>query len=123
MLREFTCIMCPQGCDITAETEGGKVISVSGNLCPKGKEYATQEIVNPMRNIATSIQVEGGELPLASVRLTKLIPKSAIFDVMREIKKIKITAPVYEGTVVMENVLGLESDVIVTKTVLPGRGN
>ena len=37
MLREFTCIMCPQGCDIQAELEGNKVISISGNKCPRGK--------------------------------------------------------------------------------------
>lgn len=123
MVREFTCIMCPQGCDIAAETEGEKILAVTGNRCPKGAEYATQEITNPMRNIASSIQVEGGELPLASVRLTKLIPKPAIFPVMEEIKKIKITAPVCEGRVVLENVLGLGSDVIVTKTVLPGQEN
>lgn len=123
MLREFICIMCPQGCEITAETTEGRELSVAGNLCPKGRDYATQEIVNPMRNIASSIQVEGGELPLASVRLTKLVPKSSVFQVMEEIKKIKLTAPVYEGTTVIEHVLGLESDVIVTKTVLPCEGN
>ena len=33
MLREFTCIMCPQGCDITVELDGGKIASVTGNKC------------------------------------------------------------------------------------------
>lgn len=117
MLREFTCIMCPQGCDITVEVEGGKVLSVEGNRCPKGETYVTQEIVNPMRNIATSVLVDGGELPLASVRLSALIPKDRIFDVMDEIKKVKLEAPVTEGQVVIENVCGLNSDVIITKTV------
>ncbi len=109
MLREFTCIMCPQGCDITVEVEG--------NRCPKGETYVTQEIVNPMRNIATSVLVDGGELPLASVRLSALIPKDRIFDVMDEIKKVKLEAPVTEGQVVIENVCGLNSNVIITKTV------
>ena len=70
-----------------------------------------------MRNIATSILVEGGELPLASVRLSAPIPKAKIFDVMNEIRKVKRTAPVHEGEVVIENVLGLGSNVIVTRTV------
>ncbi len=117
MLREFTCIMCPQGCDIQAELEGNKVISISGNKCPRGKEYVTQEIENPMRNIATSVLVDGGELPLASVRLTKPVPKDCIFPVMAEIKKVRLTAPVQEGDVVISHVLGLDSDVIATKTV------
>lgn len=115
MLRTFTCIMCPQGCEITAKT--AEQITVSGNKCPKGEAYVRQELTNPMRNIATSILVEGGELPLASVRLTSPIPKARIFDVMAEIRKVTRRAPVYEGEVVITNVLGLGSDVIVTKTV------
>ena len=70
-----------------------------------------------MRNIATSILVEGGEMPLASVRLSAPIPKAKIFDVMNEIRKVKRTAPVHEGEVVIENVLGLGRNVIVTRTV------
>ena len=70
-----------------------------------------------MRNIATSILVEGGEMPLASVRLSAPIPKAKIFDVMNEIRKVKRTAPVHEGDVMIENVLGLGSNVIVTRTV------
>ena len=72
---------------------------------------------NPMRSIASSVLVEGGELPLASVRLTRPIPKEKIFAVMEEIKKVKLSAPVEEGTVVISNVLGLGSDVMVTKAV------
>ena len=118
MLRKFTCIMCPQGCDINVEIEKDTaIISIEGNRCPKGQEYVTQEIVNPMRNIATSVLVKDGELPLASVRLTKMIPKNRIFDVMAEIKKVQVTAPVEEGQIVLYDVLGLGSDVMITKTV------
>ena len=55
MLREFTCIMCPQGCDIQVKLEEETIAEVSGNRCPRGREYVTQEIENPMRNIATSV--------------------------------------------------------------------
>ena len=116
MLRTFTCIMCPQGCEITAEGSDAPK-SITGNKCRRGHEYVEQELVNPMRNIATSILVEGGEMPLASVRLSAPIPKAKIFDVMNEIRKVKRTAPVHEGEVVIENVLGLGSNVIVTRTV------
>ena len=116
MLRTFTCIMCPQGCEITAEGSEAPY-SITGNKCKRGHEYVEQELVNPMRNIATSILVEGGEMPLASVRLSAPIPKAKIFDVMNEIRKVKRTAPIHEGEVVIENVLGLGSNVIVTRTV------
>jgi len=117
MTRTFTCIVCPNGCEVEAEYEGTTVLSVSGNLCPKGKTYVTQELVDPRRTIATSVRVEGGELPLTSVRITNAIPKDRIFDVMKEINAQVLTAPVAIGDIVIKDVLGLGSDVIVTKNV------
>lgn len=117
MKRDFLCIVCPNGCEISAEYEDGKILSVSGNLCPKGREYVTGEITAPRRTISTSVRVLGGELPLASVRLTKPVPRERIFDVMREIGKRTLTAPVAAGAVLIPDVLGLGSDVIVTKSV------
>ena len=117
MKRTFTCIVCPNGCEIDAEYEGTNVLSVTGNLCPKGKTYVTQELVDPRRTIATSVRVTGGALPLASVRLTAAVPKARIFDVMREINRKTLDAPVHIGDVVISDILGLGSDVIVTKNV------
>ena len=124
MLRTFTCILCPQGCEIQVElqeeTAATRDRKITGNRCPRGAAYVTQEIEAPVRNIATSVLVEGGELPLASVRLPRPAPRERLFDVMGAIKKVKVAAPVREGTVVINDVLGLGSDVIVTKTVERG---
>lgn len=117
MLREFTCIMCPRGCEISGEIEEGKEPIITGNACPKGADYVKQELVNPMRNIASSIKVIGGEEELVSVRLNRPIPKKMIFQVMGEIRRATINAPVKIGDVAIEDVLGLGSDVIVTKNV------
>ena len=121
MNREFTCIVCPNGCriDVLYELSEDKpeILSVSGNLCRRGREYAEQELIRPMRTIATSVAVTGGVLPLASVRLTKPVPKEKIPDIMREIRKMTVTAPVRAKTVLIRNVLGLQSDVIITKNV------
>jgi len=117
MLKEYTCIICPNGCEIEADIEGTKVLSVEGEKCPRGKEYVEQEIINPQRNIATSVLVENGEIPLVSVRLTHVIPKDKIVDVMNEIKKLKLTPPITMNQVIINNVLGLTSDVIATKNV------
>ena len=92
MLRTFTCIMCPRGCGLEAllepvcasgtgsRADGSEPVyvirQVTGNGCQKGEQYVRQEIENPMRNIATSILVDGGDLPLASVRLTAPVPRS-----------------------------------------------
>jgi CxxC motif-containing protein len=117
MNREYTCILCPNGCEIEASIEGTSVLELQGAICKRGREYIEQEILNPQRNIATSVFVEEGIFPLVSVRLTKAIPKECIFDVMNEIKKIRLTAPVKMNQVIIENVLNLNSDVIATKNV------
>jgi len=36
---------------------------------------------------------------------------------MDEIKKIEVEAPTHIGQIVIENVLGLESDVVITKNI------
>ena len=54
MTRSFTCIICPNGCEITAEYEGSAVHAVQGAACPKGDAYVRQELTDPQRNIATS---------------------------------------------------------------------
>ena len=126
MLREYTCIICPNGCDIRAQIEereygSRRICSVEGPACPKGRAYVEQELTDPQRNIATSVLVKGGILPLASVRLTNPIPRDRIFDAVSEIKKYTLTAPVKAGTVVITRLMGYDTDVIVTKSVPENR--
>ena len=113
MTRSFTCIICPNGCEITAEYEGDTVYAT----CPKGDAYVRQELTDPQRNIATSVLVEGGELPLASVRLSRPISKKDIFRVMEVINTVRLQAPTAVGQVALADVCGLGADVIVTKNV------
>ncbi len=117
VVRHFTCIVCPNGCEVEALLKDGEIVSISGASCPKGEAYVRQEITDPRRTIASSVLVRGGTLPLVSVRLDRPVPKNRLFDVMKEIRKTELNAPVKSGTCVIKNVLGLNSDVIATKTV------
>lgn len=117
MIRKMTCIVCPNGCDLEADIVDGRCVSVSGNLCPKGAQYAAQEVEEPKRTIASSVIVRNGVLPLVSVRLNRAVPKERIFDVMEKVRQITLDAPVHAGDIVAENILGLGSDLIVTKNV------
>ena len=45
MTRELTCIVCPLGCQLNVQLEDKRVISVSGNGCKRGKEYAENECI------------------------------------------------------------------------------
>lgn len=116
-MKEYTCITCPRGCDIEAIIKEGVVHSVDGAACSKGRAFVEQELTDPQRNIATSVCVLGGTSPLASVRLSKPIPKARIADALTEIKALRLTAPVRIGQTVIRGLLGLGSDVIVTRSV------
>ena len=117
MMKSFTCIICPNGCEIEIQIEGDRIVAIEGATCNRGMEYVEQELNNPQRNIASLIKVDKGDIQLVSVRLTNAIPRDRILDVMDEIKRIRLIAPVVSGQIVLKNVLGLNSDVIATKNV------
>ena len=117
MTRVYTCILCPNSCEISAEYEGKTVLNTKGNKCDKGREYVTQELTDPKRTVTSSVLVAGGSRPLVSVRLTAPISRELIFPLMAQIQKIVLTAPVEPGQVVMEKVFGTDVDLIATSRV------
>ena len=114
MKKEMTCVACPLGCSITVEYDGDNVLSVTGNTCKRGDAYARTEIVNPTRSIASSVKVIGGIHPVVPVKTSCPIPKKMIFDCMREINSVTVSAPVKLGQVIIENVLGTGANIIAT---------
>lgn len=117
MNKELTCIVCPNGCDLLVQVEGDAVTAVTSALCAKGRDYASQELLHPQRTLSTLVQVDDGESPLVSVRLTRPIPKDRIPAVLAIIQSSRLTAPVPMGLTVCADILGLGSDVITTKAV------
>lgn len=116
-MRTCICILCPNGCEIEASQDGLGTVTLNGARCNKGREYAVQELVDPRRNVTSSVKVADGCLPLASVRLSAPIPKNMIFPVMDAIRGITVKAPVVTGQVVISDVLGLGCDIVATKRV------
>jgi CxxC motif-containing protein len=91
--------------------------NVSGNLCPAGVAYAKKELTNPTRNIATSVRVRGGEMPMLSVKTRSPIPKGLIMEAVKAIQEIEMTAPVYIGDIVLSDVAGTGVDIVATRIV------
>jgi len=112
----ITCINCPVGCRMTVNVENGQVVSITGNSCKRGMEYAAQESVAPRRMVTAVIPVQGRKMPV-SVKTRSPIPKAEIFHCMQAIQGLSLTAPVHMGDVVCPNVCGTGVDVIATKTV------
>ncbi len=119
-IKEMICVICPNGCQLQTEIQEGErpvVIEITGNLCDKGSEWARQEIVNPMRTIASSVLIEQGDFPMVSVRTDSPIPFKNIFDVMKKIKAARVKAPVNIGDLIIEKVAGLSCNIIATRNV------
>ena len=115
--KEITCIVCPIGCKIQVKTDGKHLEICVGQKCKKGIEYARSEALDPRRMLTSSILVKNGEWPLVSVKSSKPIPKNKVFDVLKEIKKSSIKAPVSLGQTVIKNVSGTKIDIITTKSI------
>ena len=58
--RNLTCIGCPMGCALLVEMDGKEIISVTGNTCKKGAEYAVKEVTDPTRIVTTTVRVKNG---------------------------------------------------------------
>lgn len=85
---------------------------VSGNLCPRGRDYAITECTHPMRTVTSTARYEdGGIIP---VKTTRPIPKDRVFDVMREINNLRIPNNKRIGDIIIERVAGLDADIIIT---------
>ncbi|MBR5601241.1 MAG: DUF1667 domain-containing protein [Clostridia bacterium] len=110
--REMTCIICPRGCQLTVEYEDKKVLSVKGNACKRGTDYAVAECTCPTRTLTTTVMTESGEV--VAVKSNKAIPKELLFDCMACINTTCIPDTVRQGDVVIANVLGTGADIIVT---------
>lgn len=113
--RILTCICCPMGCELTAEVENGKAVSVSGNTCPRGKAYAESEIESPTRIVTTTVISDCGR-PVP-VKTAQPIPKGMIAECVAEIKKQHPALPVEIGQVLIDDLLGTGASVTVTKSV------
>lgn len=115
--KEFVCIGCPLGCNITVETDGAEIKSITGNTCPRGADYVTKELTDPRRIVTSLVRVQGGEMPVVSVKTASDIPKGKIGECIRTLKKIELQAPIHMGDVVAENVCGTGINVVATRTV------
>ena len=115
MTREVLCISCPMGCPVRVEMENGKILSVTGNTCPRGEAYAISEVTKPVRMVTSFVRSEEGVC--VPVKTREPIPKEMIFDCVRQIKAAKISLPVKRGDVILPSVQDTGIPVVVTRTL------
>lgn len=114
MIKELTCINCPLGCNVEVTVEDGEITNITGNNCKRGEVYARNELSNPVRVVTSTARVDGANQYSVSVKTEEAIPKGKIMEVMQEINKSQIKAPVAIGDTVIEDVAGTGVRVIAT---------
>lgn len=118
---QMICVCCPNGCLLTANKESDGSYSVTGNKCPRGEEYAINEMTDPKRNFSSLIKVKFGDFgkpdTVVPCKTSTELPKGKIFDAMAVINKTAVRAPVCVGDVLIENVADTGVDIVATASV------
>ena len=116
MIKEFTCIVCPNGCTLRAEETDGE-ITVTGNTCPKGAEYAKTELTNPTRTLTSTVATAFPAHPVLPVRTSAAIPKGEIKNAMAAINRLVVTTGLKCGDIVVKDFILTGVDLIATDDI------
>mgnify|MGYP003617871531 CR=1 FL=1 len=118
MVKDIICVACPMGCQISVElNDDGEILSVTGNTCKRGAQYAEKEVTHPTRIVTTSVAVTGSTTGAHTVSCTTAsdIPKEKIFAVIDALRGLTVSAPVRIGDVLLPDAAGTGVPIIATK--------
>ena len=106
---EMFCIRCPRGCRLSvAHDESGREM-IQGNRCPRGLEFARQEMQCPMRVVTTTVKDAQGRLYPA--RSAAPVPLDKMREFVRSCGKIVIDPECAEREMPVE---GFETGIRIT---------
>ncbi|WP_101696321.1 DUF1667 domain-containing protein [Clostridium minihomine] len=114
-MTELICIVCPKGCHLHVDEKNG--YTVTGNACPRGAIYGKKELLHPTRTITSTVRIEGASIPRVPVKTDRDIPKEDIFAAMKLLDSVTLQAPVHVGDIVVANILGLDANFVVTRSL------
>lgn len=120
---QFNCTTCPSECLLTVKVvrdANGAVVevrSVTGNSCPRGDKFARQELTCPMRVLATTVAVSGGDEALLPVRTAEAIPLALHAQAMDLIRGLVVNAPIHMGDVILPNLLDTNIDLVASMDI------
>ena len=112
---DIICVACPKGCRLQAVRDKEGEILVSNAGCKRGQEYAVSEIIDPRRMVASSVRVKNALHPLLPVYTSAPFPKGRINELLLELRKVELTAPVKMDQVVIDNVLDTGINIIASR--------
>ncbi len=116
MVKDIICITCPQGCiiKVTGDPAKGEITGCEGFKCKRGKVYAENEFIKPLRILTSSVKTSGASVPLVAVRTSAPIPKDMQMAAMEEVKKITVSGKLVPGDVIVENFMGTGANLVAS---------
>lgn len=102
---KLICIKCPRGCELSINDN-----NITGNACPRGIDYAKEELTNPKRIVTYLVKTNQGIVP---VKTDTEVPKDMINSVLQEISRLNLNTTKI-GQVVINNILNTGANVVVT---------
>jgi CxxC motif-containing protein len=115
MKKSLICIVCPMGCHLSVDIDND--YKVEGNRCPRGIAYAKKELTNPTRTVTSTVKIKDAEHKRIPVKTDKEIPKDMIFDIMKVLDTIEVSAPIKIGEIIIEDVLGTNANIVATRSI------
>jgi len=113
--KNLTCIVCPRGCTLTVTLDSAlenPVVSVEGQGCKRGVDYATAECTHPTRVLTTTAPtVDGGVVPCKTDRA---IPRELLFEAMKAVNSLSAPAVVRIGDILLPDLLGTGANIVAT---------
>ena len=116
MERELVCIKCPIGCRLVVTEQQGAFI-VSGNTCPRGRDYGISEVSNPTRIVTGTVRVLNADVRRLPVKTSMEIPKESVLVVAQEMLKMCVVAPICAGEVLAKNIAGTGANIVATLSI------
>lgn len=122
-VKKINCIVCPLSCVGEVTLEDGQIKDVTGFTCDRGNKYGQEEVTAPKRTLTTTVKVDSGELALLPVVSKTPLPKDKVMACARYLSSVRVKAPIAEGDIVCNDILGLGVDIIATRDLAVAAAN
>lgn len=123
MEREIICISCPIGCHLTvkfhdSESPSRENIIVQNNKCSRGEIYGKEEVLSPKRVVTATCSIDSVLMERIPVKTTGPLAKEHIDGLLEDLYRLKLSAPITIGEILIKDIKGSGIDIITTRSLL-----
>ena len=113
---EMVCVNCPKGCLLQANMSNGNC-EVTGNECSRGYAYAIDELKRPKRILTTTARIKNQANLLLPVRTDKPVDREKMREIIILLNRKEISLPVKKGQRIVDNIPGIDANIIASKSM------